>query len=146
MSKKTVLKTSAKQYIENIKKALANNKRQSSQLSLFLDVQEPQLSISTPLPTNELKNINIENIKAFLGEDWDDYKNNPEALILWDDLLSKNRLIEKGKIPNNFTAITCCDLCGDVYVPPSLVNGGRVLGCPWCWNKTKGLPKPTKPP
>lgn len=87
-------------------------------------------------------NFTTKELKEFLGEDWDDYKNNPEALALWADLLFKNQLIEQGIAPNNFTAITDCVQCGYVYVPPSLVNGGKVLGCPWCWNRAKALAIP----
>src|SRR3990172_3089475 len=89
-----------------------------------------------------LKNISMEKLKSFLGNDWDNYKNNPELLELWTDLLFKNHLMEQGNLPNNFTATTWCNLCGYVYVPPELTNGGRVLGCPWCWNVVKKLPIP----
>ncbi len=54
-------------------------------------------------------------------------------ITLWVDLLHKNNLIKQGKLPDNFTAITYCTQCGYVYVP-ALVNGGKVLGYPWCWN------------
>jgi len=86
--------------------------------------------------------ISLEYLNKFLGDDWDDYKDSPEALELWAELLFKNRLIKQGLAPDNFTAITHCNLCGDVYVPPALVNGGRVLGFPWCWNRIEGLPIP----
>lgn len=87
--------------------------------------------------------FSLQALKEFLGDDWDDYKNSPEALELWADLLFKNRLIKQGIVPDNFTAITRCNSCGDVYVPPSLVNNGSVLGCPWCWNRVEGLPIPS---
>jgi len=74
--------------------------------------------------------ISIQELKEFLDEDWDDCKDNHESLELWADLLFKNNLIKQGKVPNNFTAITWCDLCGYVYVPPALVNGGSVLDFP----------------
>ena len=89
-----------------------------------------------------MNRINLENLKVFLGEDWNDYKDKPESLVLWTDLLLKNHLIEQGIAPDNFTAITYCNSCGYVYVPPALINGGKVLGCPWCWNRVKGLPIP----
>jgi hypothetical protein len=90
--------------------------------------------------------ISVQELKSFLGEDFDDYKNNPEALELWSYLLFTNNLMEKGKIPNNFTAITLCSSCGYVYVLPELTNGGHVLGCPWCWNRAKGLTVPNAHP
>lgn len=84
----------------------------------------------------------LKKLKSFLGKDWDAYKNNPEALKLWADLLFTNNLMKQGQVPSNFTAITRCNSCGYVYVPSELTNGGSVLGCPWCWNRVKGLPIP----
>ncbi len=82
---------------------------------------------------------NIENLKEFLKEDWSDYKNNPELLALWADLLYKNNLIKQGKVPDNFTAITHCSSCNYVYVPPALVNNGKALGCPLVLESCKKL-------
>lgn len=86
--------------------------------------------------------ISTQELKEFLSEDWNDYKESPAALRFWADLLFKNRLIDLGIAPNNFTATTWCNLCGYVYAPLELTNGGNVLGCPWCWNRVKGLPIP----
>ncbi len=86
--------------------------------------------------------ISIQKLRGFLDEDWDDYKDSFESLELWADLLFKNSLIRQGKAPDNFTDITHCNSCGDVYVPPALVNDGNVLGCPWCWNRKEGLTIP----
>jgi len=86
--------------------------------------------------------ISLQTLKEFLGDDWDDYRDNQTLLELWADLLFKNHLIKQGMPPDNFTAITHCNSCGDVYVPPTLVNNGSVLGCPWCWNRKDGLPIP----
>ncbi len=86
--------------------------------------------------------MDLEKLKSFLSKDWDDYKDNPEALDFWADLLFRNCLIDQGIAPDNFTVTTWCNLCGHVYVPPELTNGRNVLGCPWCWNRVNGLPIP----
>jgi hypothetical protein len=93
---------------------------------------------------SELKilGVTIEEIKVFLADDWGDYKDSPAALLAWADLIAKGRLIEQGIAPANYTAVTHCDGCGDVFVPPELVNGGKVLGCMWCSNRVKELPIP----
>ncbi len=91
---------------------------------------------------NSKYGISLQALKEFLNDDWNDYKDDPGLLELWADLLFKNRLIKQGIAPNNFTAITYCNPCGEVYVPPALVNSGNVLGCPWCWNRIEGLPIP----
>ena len=47
---------------------------------------------------------------------------------------------ERGQIPNHYTSTTTCKHCGPVPIwdgcPP------EVLGCPWCFNRHKGLPIP----
>ena len=92
---------------------------------------------------NSKYGISLQTLKEFLGDDWDDYKSNPSSLELWANLLFKNRLISQGVVPDNFTAITHCNSCGDVYVPPTLVSEDSVLGCPWCWNRMEELPIPS---
>ncbi|EKE01161.1 MAG: hypothetical protein ACD_21C00202G0010 [uncultured bacterium] len=131
MTWKTVFQTYQNPEIGKKGKLTANNTQQVSQFS-----QVP--------PFGEIKKrgLDLKNLKSFLGDDWDDYKDNPEALKLWADLLFTNNLIEQGQVPDNFAAITRCNSCGYVYVPSELTNGGSVLGCPWCWNRVKGLPIP----
>jgi hypothetical protein len=117
-------------------KVLSNLKPQSSNTT--------NTKLSEKLRSNLYvsSDITIKELQEFLGDDWSDYKDNLEALIAWVDLLMTNRLIEQGKIPPHFTAVTHCIHCGDVPVPPSQVNGGEVLSCIWCWNRTKNLPIP----
>lgn len=47
---------------------------------------------------------------------------------------------EKGRAPDHYTARTECKHCGPVPIfagcPP------EVDGCPWCFNRIKGLPIP----
>lgn len=61
-------------------------------------------------------------LKQFLGEDWELYKDNPEALVGWADLLSKRRQMEHGQVPKDFTAVTHCSCCSDVFVPPAIAE------------------------
>jgi len=86
--------------------------------------------------------IGEQELQKFLGEDWELYKDNPEALAGWADLLSERKQMERGEIPKDFTTITHCASCGDVFVPPAIANNGSVQGCPWCLNNAKGLPIP----
>lgn len=36
--------------------------------------------------------INLADIKTFLDDDWNDYKDNPPALILWAETITNNKL------------------------------------------------------
>lgn len=101
--------------------------------------QNSQNSRSHPV---DFKNLDLNFLRTFLGEDWDLYKDNPKALKDIIYILEEHRLMENGQIPEKFTAITHCVCCGDVFVPPELVNGGNVLSCMWCSNRLNGLPIP----
>ena len=51
---------------------------------------------------------NVPQVSQFLqvpgfGEDWADYKDNTKALEFWSVLLFINNLMEKDKVPDNFT-------------------------------------------
>ena len=138
MTWQTVFKIYQEPEKEKKVKQVTNPQQQVSQFPLFLASGENKNSNNSVKQTTEI----TEQLQLFLGEDWDDYKDNPEALALWADLIFKKQLIEQGKAPDNFTATTWCNLCGYVYVPSALTNGGTVLACPWCWNRVKGLPIP----
>jgi hypothetical protein len=141
MTWKTVFRIYQTPEIEEKVKQVIGNPQQVSQFPLFLPLEE----IKKPGDTHTRKilgHIDMKTLKTFLGEDWNDYKDDPESLVLWAYLLFKTRLIDQGIAPDSFTATTWCNLCGYVYVPPELTNGGNVLGCPWCWNRVKNLPIP----
>jgi hypothetical protein len=81
-------------------------------------------------------------LTQFFLADWDDVKNNPVVITLCIETLQNRRLMTQGIAPPNFTAITHCYCCGDVYVPLTLVNNGNVIWCMWCFNRLYGLPIP----
>lgn len=100
------------------------------------------LSTMSILSVYESKEITKKDLREFLGEDWNDYKDNPQALKLWAEALHNSRLMEQGIAPPSFDGVTNCVHCGLVPVPKAIANGGHVLGCGWCFNRTKGLPIP----
>ena len=50
------------------------------------------------------------------------------------------RMRERGSVPDHYTSTTTCKRCGPVPIwngcPPA------IQGCPWCFNRHKGLPIP----
>ena len=86
--------------------------------------------------------VPIEELKEKAGEDWQELIENSERLYAFAEAVSKQKLMEQGRIPCNYTAITHCKACGDVFVPLTIQNNGNVLGCPWCWNRARGFPVP----
>ncbi len=74
------------------------------------------------------------------GDDWGWVSADDATLIGFADSLAIVQIREQGRIPDNYTATTECKRCGTVPIfegcPP------EVDGCPWCFNRLKGLPIP----
>lgn len=86
------------------------------------------------------ENITLSELKVFLENDWDFYKNDVQALVAWAKLLFEKKLMEQLIIPPSFTASTVCKHCGKIPIHPGQANS--VLGCPWCiYNPEKVLLK-----
>jgi hypothetical protein len=55
-------------------------------------------------------------------------------------LLELKYIREQGGIPAIYTAIRFCEECGPVWLEPWTPL--KIAGCPWCFNRGKGLPIP----
>ncbi len=82
----------------------------------------------------------LEEIKRKAGSDWDEIADDPAQLKAFAELLMIGEMRERGIVPDHYTSTTTCNHCGPVPIwdgcPP------EVLGCPWCFNRIKGLPIP----
>ncbi len=58
--------------------------------------------------------------------------------------MQTRRMRERGEIPPHYTEVTTCARCGPVHIFPGVPD--RVDGCPWCFNRVKGLPVPVVTP
>jgi hypothetical protein len=56
------------------------------------------------------------------------------------ELLEIMAMRERGEMPRHYTATTTCKHCGPVPIWEGC--SPEVLGCPWCFNRHKGLPIP----
>lgn len=83
----------------------------------------------------------LQKFKREAGSDWDEIAKDPAQLKAFAELLMIVEMRERGIVPDHYTATTECKHCGPVPIwegcPP------RVLGCPWCFNRVKGLPIPS---
>jgi len=75
------------------------------------------------------------------GDDWDEVSNDPAQLVAFADSLAIVQIRERGIVPDHYTATTECIHCGPVPIFEGLPE--KVNGCPWCFNRNKGLPMPT---
>ena len=84
----------------------------------------------------------LQEIKRKAGPDWDEIANDPAQLKTFAELLMIGEMRERGIIPDHYTATTECKRCGPVPIfegcPP------KINGCPWCFNRIKGLPMPMR--
>ena len=73
-------------------------------------------------------------------DDWSEVSNDPAQLVAFADSLAIKQIRASGGIPDHYTSETECRHCGSVPIwqgcPP------QVNGCPWCFNRHKGLPMP----
>lgn len=84
--------------------------------------------------------ISLERIREMAGEDWLEVNKNPVQLKTFADLLAIEDMRHRGIAPDHYTATAECRGCGFVPIFEGLPD--KVDGCPWCFNRIKGLPIP----
>ncbi len=108
-------------------------------------VRGSKRSISSEGPLKGLKELKEPRptpaeLKKAAGDDWGEIKNDPTQIQALSELLVIENMRSKGIAPNHYTSTTTCKHCGPVPIwdgcPP------EVNGCPWCFNRIKGLPIP----
>ncbi len=82
----------------------------------------------------------LEEIKRKAGSDWNEIADDPEQLRAFAELLMIGEMRQKGICPDHYTNTTECKRCGPVPIWPDCPP--QVDGCPWCFNRHKGLPMP----
>lgn len=70
--------------------------------------------------------------------DWQKVRDDPRWLYHLAETIHFRRLQEWGETPPTFTALRECKECGPVFLEEW--NPPIVAGCPWCFNRAKGLP------
>ena len=79
----------------------------------------------------------LERVRREAGDDWDEIACDPKQLKAFYELMMIGEMRSKGIAPDHYTSTTTCKHCGLVPIwegcPP------EVLGCPWCFNRIKGL-------
>ena len=82
----------------------------------------------------------LQEIKQRAGADWDEIANDPVQLSAFAELLMIVEMRQKGICPDHYTNTTECKHCGTVPIWEGCMP--QVDGCPWCFNRHKGLPLP----
>jgi len=104
-----------------------------------------KLLAALAVATHRLPITAREVLDALAPEDIEEWRNNnvsTATLEAFAASLLQRREMEAGSVPAHYTKRATCRGCGPVW----LWFAGEVLGCPWCWNRAKGLPVPCPPP
>ena len=96
---------------------------------------------SSHLSEERVHGIPMRELCAEAGDDWPEIVADKSQFEAFAQTLLITRMRERGEVPSHYTAITECKFCGIVPIfegcPP------KVKGCPWCFNRHKGLKTPT---
>jgi hypothetical protein len=84
--------------------------------------------------------ISLDKIREKAGDDWLEVAKDPAQLKAFADLLAIEDMRQQGIVPDHYTATTVCRRCGPVPIWEGCAP--VVAGCPWCFNRIKGLPIP----
>ncbi len=87
--------------------------------------------------------LTLADLQQAAGPDWPEIEQDPAAIEALANSIQIRRMREHGEVPPDYTATTVCRHCGPVPIFPGVAE--RVLGCPWCFNRVKGLPVPEAP-
>jgi hypothetical protein len=92
---------------------------------------------------SEILGIPFAELQQEAGEDWPEVRDNPKLLQAFAHATKARRMREEGVRPPEYTQPATCPHCGPVWLWAGAPE--QVLGCPWCFNRIKGLPMPQSP-
>ena len=75
-------------------------------------------------------------------QDWEDISADSAKLKAFAELVMIEDMRRQGIVPDHYTATTRCKHCGPVPIFEGCWPESD--GCPWCFNRIKGLPMPNK--
>ncbi len=84
----------------------------------------------------------LRELQERAGSNWEEISADPAKLKSFAELVMIEDMYHRGIVPDHYTATTNCKHCGPVpifegYWPES-------DGCPWCLNRLRGRPMPSK--
>jgi len=87
-----------------------------------------------------LHGLTLAELEEAADEDWPKVRVDPAMLEALAYAVVARRQRERGQCPPHWTEHCECAGCGPVYLWPG--SPARVLGCPWCFNRSAGSPIP----
>ena len=83
----------------------------------------------------------LAELRAILGEDWEEISQDPAQLRAAADLLMTQISRQRGEIPSHYTMTVHCETCNQ-DVPHFPVDDDTVGACVWCMNGQTPPPIP----
>ena len=115
--------------------------RDEPRIADYADNADTHSNTSSHFFEESVHGIPVRELRAEAGDDWREIVTDKSQFDAFVQTLLITRMRERGEVPSHYTAITECKYCGIVPIfegcPP------KVNGCPWCFNRLKGLKMPT---
>ena len=86
--------------------------------------------------------VSLDKIREKAGDDWMEVSKDPAQLKAFGDWVAVSDMRERGIVPDHYSATTECKRCGPVPIFAGCTP--KINGCPWCFNRIKGLPMPMR--
>ncbi len=81
-----------------------------------------------------------DELRRAYADDWKEVSADPAKLKSFAELVMIEDMRHRGIVPDHYTATTNCKHCGPVPIFEGCWPESD--GCPWCFNRLKGLPMP----
>lgn len=110
----------------------------------IIRAEKPRLLPILQMVERACKGLDLDPLKLALSLEPSDLgtlgKDSTKQLRIYAEAVADRLARERGEIPAHYTAKTVCSGCG----PVPIFRGApeKVAGCPWCWNRIRGLPMP----
>ncbi len=89
-----------------------------------------------------LHGLILDELRELAGKDWPELQANPELLECFADMVAVRHMRERGIVPPSYIANTfCCGCNAVVPIFPGVAE--KIEGCPWCFNRVAGRPRPS---
>ncbi len=82
----------------------------------------------------------LKELQERAEEDWEEISADSAKLKAFAELVMIEDMRRQGIVPDHYTATTHCKHCGPVPIFEGCWPESD--GCPWCFNRMKGLPMP----
>ena len=106
----------------------------------YAHAEVPVRKVKNPVSEAKESRSPQSELQEVAGEDWQEISTDPAKLKSFAELVMITDMRHRGIVPDHYTSETECKHCGPVPIFEG--NWPESDGCPWCFNRLKGLPMP----